>query len=61
MFQTKAVENIKTHILCRVTFFFENLAVCEKMWKNTVDRGRPQMIIGLMRIACFIPKATNTT
>ena len=25
-----------------------------------VDRGRPQMAIGRMRIACWIPKATNT-
>jgi hypothetical protein len=29
------------------------------MWKNTVGRGRPQMIIWRMRIACWRPKATN--
>ena len=29
------------------------------MWKNIVQRGRPQ-IIWRMRIACWIPKATNT-
>jgi hypothetical protein len=23
------------------TFFFENRAVCEKIWKNIVERGRP--------------------
>jgi len=34
MFQTKAVEKIKTHILCSVIFFFENLAVYEITWKN---------------------------
>jgi len=30
------------------------------MWKNIVEPGRPQMTIGRMRIACWIPKATNT-
>jgi hypothetical protein len=37
MFQTKVVEKIKTHILCSVTFFFENRAVYEIMWKNIVE------------------------
>jgi len=62
MFQTKVVEKIKTHILCSVTlfFFFENSAVYEKMWKNVLDRGRSQMTIRRMRIACWMPKATNT-
>jgi len=45
MFQTKVAEEIKTHILCTVTFFFENRAVYEIMWKNAVERGRPQMAI----------------
>ena len=60
MFQIKAVEEIKTHILCSVTFFFENRAVYEKMWENIVEPGRPQMTIWRMRIACWIPKATYT-
>ena len=30
------------------------------MWKNIVELGRPQMTIWRMRIACWIPKATNT-
>jgi len=30
------------------------------MWKNIVERGRPQMTIWHMRIAYWIPKATNT-
>ena len=30
------------------------------MLENIVDRGRPQMTIRRMRIACWIPKATNT-
>ena len=27
---------------------------------NIVERGRPEMTIWRMRIACWIPKATNT-
>jgi len=42
-----------------IFFFFENCAVYEIMWKNIVEPGRPQMTIGPMRIACWIPKATN--
>jgi hypothetical protein len=30
------------------------------MWKNLVERGSSQMAIWRMRIACRIPKATNT-
>jgi len=60
MFQTEVVEKIKTHILCSVTLFFENLGVCEIMWENIVERGRPQVTIWRMRIACWVPKATNT-
>jgi len=41
-------------------FFFENRAVYEIMWKNTVEPGWPQMKMRRMRIACRIPKATNT-
>jgi hypothetical protein len=41
-------------------FFFENRAVYEMMGKNTVEPGRPQMKTWLMRIACWIPKATNS-
>jgi len=60
MFRTKVVEKIKTHISCSITFF-GSLAVYEIMWKNVVERGRPQMTIWRMRIACWIPKATNTS
>jgi len=35
------VEKIK-RILC-LTFFSENRAVCETMWKNTEESDRPQM------------------
>ena len=60
MFQKEVVEEIKTHILCSVFFFFEICAVYEKMWPNIVELDRPQMTIWLTRIACWIPKATNT-
>jgi len=54
-------ENQDTLFLCSLTFFFcENRTVCEKMWKNIVERGMLQMQIWRMRIACLLPKATNT-
>jgi hypothetical protein len=33
------------NILCPISSFFENPAVYEIMWKNIVERGRPQMTI----------------
>jgi len=60
MFQTEVVKKIKTHILCSMPFFFENRAIYNIMWKNTVDAGRPQINIWHMRIECWITKATNT-
>jgi hypothetical protein len=30
------------------------------MWENIVERGRTQMAIWRMRVACWIPKATDT-
>jgi len=40
-------------------FFFEYHAVYEIMWNIIVESDRPQMTIWLMRIARWIPKATN--
>jgi hypothetical protein len=41
MFQTKVVEEIKTHILCSITFFSpENCAVYEIMWKCIIGAGQ---------------------
>ena len=60
MFYTKVVEKIKTHILCSKTLFFDNRAVYEMVWKNFVEPVRPQMTTWRMRIACWIPEATNT-
>jgi hypothetical protein len=59
-FQTKCLEKIETHFLRSITFFSENPAVYEIMWKNIVERVRPHMTIWRMRIACWMPKATNT-
>ena len=58
-FQTKAVEKIKTHILCLTTFFL-NRGFYEIMWKNFVESARPLMPIWRMRTACWTPNATNT-
>jgi hypothetical protein len=38
----------------------ENPAVYEIMSKNILEVGRPRMTIWLMRIACWMPKATDT-
>jgi hypothetical protein len=35
----------ETHILSSITFFLENRAVYEIMWKRTVEPDRPQMTI----------------
>ena len=52
--------NQKTHFLFSNFFFPENCAVHEIMWKNSVERGRPQMTIWRMCIACWITMATHT-
>jgi hypothetical protein len=56
--QMQVVEKHGTHVLFSITF--PNRAVCEIMWKNVVQRGRPHLTIRRMRIACWIPKAANT-
>jgi hypothetical protein len=61
MFQAKPVEEIKTHILCSLTFFWvENHAIYAIMWKHIVEWGRPRTAIWRMRFACWILKARNT-
>jgi len=59
MFQTKVAEEIKTHILCSITFF-ENSAVYETKWKNTVEPGRAQVTIWRMCTALWKTKDANT-
>jgi len=49
----KSSDKIKTHISSSVIFFFfENRIFYEKMWKSIVERGRLQMTIWRMRVAC---------
>jgi hypothetical protein len=55
----KFVEKIKTHILCSITRF-RNFAFYEIMWKIIAEPAIPQMTIWRMRVACLIPKATDT-
>ena len=50
-------ENQNAHFMFN-SFF--NRAFHEVMWKNIVKPGRPQMSIWCTRIACWIPKDTNT-
>ena len=53
-------DNQNTHFVFN-NVFFENRAVYKKKkWKNIVERGGPQMTTRHMRIAFWIPKATNT-
>jgi hypothetical protein len=62
MFQTQVVQKIRTRGLCSITFFSfsKNPAFYEIMWKNMVEPDRSQNTIWRMRIACWLPKATNT-
>jgi hypothetical protein len=56
------VEKIKIRILFS-KFLFENNAVYEVIWKNTVvlgGRDADYNTIWRMRIACWVSKATNT-
>jgi len=54
-------ENQNTHFgFSNFILFFENRAVCEKMWKSIVERGWPQMTVWRMRITCRETKAKHT-
>jgi hypothetical protein len=50
-------ENQNRHFMFKN--YFSAIAANEKMWENTVERDRPRMTIRRMRIACWLPKATN--
>jgi len=60
IFQIKVLEKLEIHISGSVNFFFEYRTVYGIIWKNVAGRGRPQMTLRLIRIACWIPKASNT-
>jgi len=57
MFQSCA-ENQNTFYVKQLFFF--SIMLFLKMWKNKIEPDRTQMTIWRMRIACFIPKTTNT-
>jgi len=59
MFQTKVGKKIENTLFVQ-HLLFENRAFYEVMWRNVVGRGRPQMTIWRMRIACWVTKATDT-
>jgi hypothetical protein len=60
MFQTKVVVQIKTRIMCSITFFEKKKCLFEITWKNAVERRRAQMTIRLKRVACLITKFADT-
>ena len=54
-------EKIEIDIRRSVTLFFlTNHAFHVTMWKNTIESGRPHMLILRMRMACWVFKATHT-
>ena len=53
-------ETRNTHFILKKSFFSDNRAVYEIMWKNIVERVRPQITIWRMRIAYLIIKTTHT-
>jgi hypothetical protein len=53
-------ENENTHFMFNKFFFSQNRAVYDITRKNTVQPDRPQMTTWRIRIACWIPNATNT-
>jgi len=62
MFRIRVIEEVKTHVMCSITFFFlKNRPLYEKMWENIVERGRSQITTWRIRFECWVPKATDTT
>ena len=60
MSETKVIEKIKTHIGCSIYFRFENPVFYVITWKNMAKPGRPPLTLWRMRMACWVPKVTNT-
>ena len=60
IFQAKLVEKMKTHIFYSAIFFLGNRAVYEIMWKKFTEPDKPRMKAWRIRIAFWIPKATDT-
>jgi hypothetical protein len=61
MFQAKVVQQIKTHILCSMTFYWKSCHLCDYVNKcGTARQVTDDNTIRRMRFACWIPKATDT-
>ena len=61
MFQTNAVDKIKTHFFVFNNCFSENRSVYEIMWKNAgATQATDNNIIRRMRFACWITQAIDT-
>jgi hypothetical protein len=58
--EKSCVENQNTRFVFSNFFPPLNLSVYEIMWKNIVEPDMPQMTVQRMRIACWIPEATDT-
>jgi len=58
MFQTVCVE-VEHSFMFSYFFISKIVPFFEIMWKNIEEPGRPQMTIWRMRIACWVPKATD--
>jgi hypothetical protein len=58
MFQKK-VQKKSRHRYYVQSYFNENIAVCGIVWNKVVEPHRSQILIRLMRVACWISKATN--
>ena len=58
---TQPLTEIKTRVLCSVTFFPKNRAVYEIMWKKygTAGRATDDKIIRRMGFSCWKTKATQ--
>jgi hypothetical protein len=56
--QKNSVPTERIWMKCDIWVFFENRAVYEIMWKSIVEPWWTQMAKWLMRIACWVPKAT---
>ena len=52
-------ENQNTHFMFS-SFFSENHAVNGIIWRNMIERGRPQMTRWSMRVSRWVAKAKNT-
>jgi ABC-type spermidine/putrescine transport system permease subunit I len=56
----KSLKETRIHFTFNNYFSFENRVLYKIIWKNIIERRRSQLTKWRMRIAFWIPKATNT-